>query len=275
MDNCKLAILQYALLFFAKNQMHHAAFMAARAGSMQNADVQAITSTYAQALIPLYGGGRNNQELAKSFANVQKDILGDANTPASLKIERLNPTKESFDDWSDATLQAKLKLGKSRVIPFASQAFKDAGNIKAHSGQNIFDANILKIKIIHGFTPQVPLMKTLYTVFLKWLDTGTDPFQTQLINSGRIPIISSVSIHMQSNAIESGALNSNPGMGNNGKPIDVALPLQKPAPFPSSIKCTMINCTPINPTPPSSTDPNEPNTTPPSCIGEHCPVCEK
>ena len=49
-----LAILQYGLLFFAKNQINHASFMAARAGSVGNADVGKVKTAYIRALIPLY-----------------------------------------------------------------------------------------------------------------------------------------------------------------------------------------------------------------------------
>ncbi len=273
---CGLAILQYALLFFAKNQMHHASFMAARAGSMKNADLQAITDAYIEALIPLYGGGRNNQELAHSLAKAKIDTLGDANNPPVLTIERLNPTKESFDDWNDANLQKKPGLKEGRVIPFASQAFKDAGNIKAHSGQNIFDANILKIRVVHGFKPQIPLMKTLYTIFLKWLDPGKDPFQTHLIQSGRIPIINSVSIHMQSNAIESGHFKSDPGMGNNGKPNESNASNQNSTHMPSPIQCITLSCAPVhNSAHPPKAEPDQYNSVSESCIGDHCPVCRK
>jgi hypothetical protein len=51
-----LAVLQYGMLFFAKNQFNHAVFMAARAGSMGNANLGTIKSVYAKALISLYGG---------------------------------------------------------------------------------------------------------------------------------------------------------------------------------------------------------------------------
>jgi Flp pilus assembly protein TadG len=50
-----LALLQYTLLFVAKNQVNRAAFMATRAGSMQNATAESISKAYLRHLAPLYG----------------------------------------------------------------------------------------------------------------------------------------------------------------------------------------------------------------------------
>ena len=46
-------ILQYAMMFNAKNLVNHASFMAARAGTMQNANLGSVQTAYAKALIPL------------------------------------------------------------------------------------------------------------------------------------------------------------------------------------------------------------------------------
>ena len=104
-----LAILQYGLLFFAKNQINHAGFMAARAGSVGNANLEKIETAFANALVPLYGGGQSATEIAASLAKAKADLAG------NVRIELLNPTKESFDDWNDPDLQAALKTGSRRV----------------------------------------------------------------------------------------------------------------------------------------------------------------
>ena len=48
-----LATLQYGLLFFSKNQINHASFMAARAGSVDHAKLKSVTTAYANALAPI------------------------------------------------------------------------------------------------------------------------------------------------------------------------------------------------------------------------------
>jgi uncharacterized membrane protein (UPF0127 family) len=60
-----LAILQYGM-FFAKNQINHASFIAARAGSTGHAGLSVVQTAYASALVPLYGGGQTTAELAAS-----------------------------------------------------------------------------------------------------------------------------------------------------------------------------------------------------------------
>src|SRR5207249_3564111 len=103
-----LAILQYGMLFFAKNQINHAAFMAARAGSMGHASLAEAKTAYIRAMVPMYGGGRNATELAEAFAKASGDVA------TSTRIELLNPTKESFADWNDPELQAIVGKGKAR-----------------------------------------------------------------------------------------------------------------------------------------------------------------
>ncbi|GAA4029275.1 hypothetical protein [Actimicrobium antarcticum] len=93
--------------------------------------------------------------------------------------------------------------------------------IRPNSGQNIQDANLIKMRITHGYEPKVPLLRSVYAVYLAWLDTGTDDFTTQLIRQGRIPVDTHVTLQMQSDAFEQDPV-SMPGMGNNGNPVEFA-----------------------------------------------------
>ena len=203
-----LAVLQYAMLFFAKNSIDHAAFMAARAGATGNASLASVQSAYVRALVPVYGGGRNAEELAQSHARAAADLAG------NLRIELLNPTRESFDDWNDPALQQSVGQGR-RVIPNGNLAFKNAADIKGRSGQNIQDANLIKLRITQGYEPKVPLMGRLYAEYLRKMDPHTDAFHTQLVAAGRIPVVTHVTMQMQSDAIESEQAASMPGPGND------------------------------------------------------------
>lgn len=236
-----LAMLQYSLLFFAKNQINYAGFMAARAGSMTHASQSEIQAAYTKALIPLYGGGQNTAELATAHGKAGADVAGHT------RIELLNPTRESFDDWNDPYLQNTLGNGK-RIIPNSGQAYKDPNAIGAASGQSIQDANLLKLRITHGYEPKIPLIRTLYTRYLQWLDTGGDAFYTQEVNAGRIPVVSHVTVQMQSDAIEPGNPVSSPGPGNNGSPTDPGEPPAVTTPPP---ECLTIGCGSNNPPAPA------------------------
>jgi outer membrane protein OmpA-like peptidoglycan-associated protein len=223
-------ILQYCLLFNAKNLVNHASFMAARAGSMGNARLDTIQSAYARALIPLYGGGRDSAELSEALTKATADLDGNA------KIELLNPTKESFDDWNDASLQEKY--GR-RAIANSGLSYKDPAQVKSSSGQNIHDANLIKLKITHGYELKVPLAGTMLQYMMKWSDTGKDDFATQLYDKRRIPIVTHVTLLMQSDALEPDNPVSVAGMGNGGNATDPGF-TEDPAKEPP--KCQTIGC---------------------------------
>jgi len=198
-----LAILQYGLLVFAKNQMNHAAFMAARAASMAHASLDQAKEAYIRAMVPLYGGGRNTAELTEAYGKAKADI------EAHTTIEMLNPTKESFEDYNDPALQAVIGKGKgqggadARVIPNTGLYARKA-EVKTPSGQTIQDANVLKLRITQGYEPKVPLMKTLF--------------------GERVAVANVMTVQMQTDAIEPPSTVSSPGRGNDGTPRDPGQP---------------------------------------------------
>lgn len=263
-----LAVLQYGMLFFAKNQINHASFMAARAGAMGNADPGLVQTAYAKALVPLYGGGSSLAELEETFLKVKADIEVNAD------VVLLNPTRESFDDWNDPALQDAL--GESRrVIPNGGLAFKNPDSIGATSGQSIHDANLIKLRITHGYEPKVPFMKHLYTRYLQWMDTASDLAYTRMVAQGRIPVVTHVTLQMQSNAIETNGLLSSPGSGNNGTPSDPGDPPSTDTPPPD---CLTAGCTvdvmPVTPNQPGGDDTDGGGADDGGgCAGGDCPAC--
>ncbi|MDB5758847.1 MAG: TadE family protein [Burkholderia sp.] len=190
-----LAILQYSLLYVAKNQANHAGFMAARAGSMHNATAESISTAYLRSLAPLYGGGSNPAEVAAAVARASADMEG------NYRIELINPRKASFDDFNDPALQKLLKT-RSRVIPNSGLAMRDAADIKPASAQNIFDANLLKLRITHGYQPGVLAAGKVFAAALAATDDGRDMFRSRLLAAGRVPVVNDITLHMNSDAIE-------------------------------------------------------------------------
>lgn len=247
-----LAMLQQGMMFFAKNQLNHASFMAARAGSLANANLTTVKTAYSKALVPLYGGGTDAAELAASLVKASADVAAHA------QVKLLNPTKESFDDFgNNPDLQHKYNTGAKRVIRHGGQAFADQ-EIKPNSGQTLQDANLIKLRITHGYEPKIPIVKNVYLAYLKVSDPKTDAFYTAQLMSGRIPVVTNVTLHMQSDAIEGSPI-STPGAGNNGSPTNPGDPADN-GQLPG---CHGIGC---NPAP----DPIDPNT---PCTGPDCPVC--
>lgn len=233
-------LLQYALMFNARNLVNHASFMAARAGSMGNARLDAIERAYARALVPLYGGGRNAGELAESLARAQADLAGNA------RIELLNPTRESFDDWADEALRGLY--GGQRAIPNSGLSSRNPDEVKPSSGQSVYDANLIKLKITHGYELKVPLAGTVMQFASKWMDRGKDGFATDLYARRRLPIVTHVTMQMHSDPVEPENPVSVVGMGNGGNPVDPGFEEDPPRDPP---RCLTAGCTVI-------VDPNAP-----------------
>ena len=190
-----LGTVQYSQLFFAKNQLDHAAMLAARAGSVGNAKLDAIKNAYTEGLVPMFGGGETAAKLADSLAAAKVSV------EANASIEMLNPTREAFQDFNDPALQTLLDIQGKRVISNRGLAFKP-DSVGPTSGETLQDANLIKLRITHGIKPVVPIISSIYKVYLKWQDTGTDPLQTRLINDGLVPVVTHVTLQMQSDAIE-------------------------------------------------------------------------
>ncbi len=269
-----MAVLQYSLMFFAKNQINHAAFMAARAGSVAHATIDSIEAAYIRALIPLYGGGGNSQELLASQAKVMADL-----TSSTLRIEVLNPTRESFDDFAtDANLNAFFN---TRAIPNSGISFRsDLDQVGATSGQTLQDANLLKLRITHGYEPKVWLLGMIHSRYLSWMDTGQDAFVTKLIAAGRIPMVTHVAIEMHSEALEQkdgqgkSLFVSSPGKGNDGTPHNPGDPVATNIPPP---ECLTMGCTVTDQQDqPNGTDDNGSSGNGGKdqfCAGDNCQVC--
>lgn len=227
-----LALVQYGQLFFAKSQVNHASFMAARGGSTGNAQLKTALDAYAKALVPMYGGGKTPEQIGISLAKAKADV------EVNSRIEILNPTKESFKDFHSPELAKKLGLGNTRVIQNANQAFAEQ-KVGQASGQTIQEANLLKLRITHGYKMSVPIVSNIYKAYLRWLDPKDDEFHTRLVEEGRLPIVSNVTVEMQSNPIEDQNA-SIPGAGNGGKPTD---PGAAPEPVNPPPNCNLYgNC---------------------------------
>jgi hypothetical protein len=248
--------------------------MAARAGSVAHATLDSIESAYKRALIPLYGGGESSQELLASYARAVADL-----TPVALRVEVLNPTKESFDDFAKDT-----KLNEffgTRAIPNLGIGF--SAGLDTHgatSGQTLQDANLLKLRITHGYEPKVWLVGMIHSKFLAWTDTGRDSFVTQLIGNGRIPVVTHVTVEMHTEALEQkdgdgkNVVASSPGQGNNGHAVNPGDPVatDKPAPVCVTMACSVTK-TPSDPNGGNGSSSGGTNNGNGSCAGANCPVC--
>ena len=226
-----LAVMQAAMVYYAKSNVNYAAFEAARAGTLNNASVSSINLAFQKGMLGYYGGGKTTAELVDTMKNVVSKDLG----AAAVRIEILSPTRESFDDYNSPKLQSAMKTSEP-VIPNTGldvlSCPRDVPSCKNDpktnaSGQTLLDANLLKVRITYGIpkAKQMPLVGPFYTWALDKLGAGAgDPFKAALIKDGRIPVVTSAVMRMQSDAIRNNAMVSSPGPGNDGKPTDPGVP---------------------------------------------------
>lgn len=226
------SVLQYALMFNARNMVNHASFMAAREGAVAHANPASIRTAYARALVPLYGGGRTATEIGAALQKASADMV-------HTRIELMNPTQEAFAAYADPALAARYD-GR-RAIPNNHLALRPA-SVDAASGLSIQDANLIKLRITHGYELKVPLASTVMQFMMRWNDPKTDPFVTALYAQRRIPLVTHVTLQMHSDPVDWGNAASNPGQGNNGNPTDPGMPPNPPIEPP---QCVTVGCTVI------------------------------
>jgi len=107
-----LAVMQAAMVYYAKSNVNYAAFEAARAGTLDNASISSMQLAFQKGMLGYYGGGKTMSELADTLTKVVKKDL----SSAAVRIEILSPTRESFDDYNSPKLQAAMKVSEP-VIP--------------------------------------------------------------------------------------------------------------------------------------------------------------
>ncbi len=198
-----LAMIQAGFVMMGKSLLNYATFEAARAGALENARLEPIQKGLARGLIPLYGGGKTSSAILTSFIKAQADL----STHATIQI--LSPTKEAFADYA-------ITENNIRQIPNDNLSFRPA-SVSNHSGVNIQDANLLKIRVIYGYKPF-----SIARPFLTVLGT-LNPEHRAYYQAGRIPIVAHAVVRMQSPAYEHAAYRSNPGAnqddpGTTGSP---------------------------------------------------------
>ncbi len=207
-----LSIVQLALIFIARIEVDYATFMAARAGSTGHAEFGAMRNAYLLAAIPMYGGGSSSAQIAAAYQRASTDLL----VGGHLLLRMTNPTTASFTDWGDPTLRAfegdngapapGCGTPTHRVIPGQNLAYWSSADVGASSGQSIHDASVLKLEVMQGVRPVIPLVNTLFLDVMRDADphAGTvgGRFYTAQLAQGRFPVRSEVTLQMQSDAYE-------------------------------------------------------------------------
>lgn len=203
-----LGLIQLGLMFVAKQIVNEAAFVAARAGAVQNAQTGPMKNALIKALIPFYQDTTNTndlQRLSSALASAQADLA----VPGRLDLTVLNPNADAFSDFglTDSNNQT--------YIPNDSLDYRDHSVRGPKSGLSIQDANVLKIRVTYAYQLKVPLMNWVLQSVMCGVDSGVDAFGRgkglftglaseqdciQYYQQGRVPIVTYATVQMQSPA---------------------------------------------------------------------------
>ena len=205
-----LGIIQLGLMYSAKSIVNEAAFVAARAGSVQNAQKDAMTSALTQALIPFYQNTLDTVP-ATRIANAWVLAQGEAQIPGIVKIDILSPSPDSFSDFGLTDPVTNKTYIPNDNLEYRDYQLKAGGS----SGQSIQDANVLRIKVTYGYQLKVPMMQSVIKAALCGFDSGMNatgrggtPVASAAsdcalyYSQGRVPIVAYATIQMQSRATQ-------------------------------------------------------------------------
>lgn len=179
-----LLAIQWSLVFQARSGLSHALLEAARAGSVDHAQPEAIDAGLVRGLMPfVFGADAGNFEgqIARTSAHVAF-----ARGAGWLAWRQIAPTAASFDDWSvparddrgrpiDGQEIPNDNLAYRRAVPRSGTAAMRAGlPIGSSSGQTLADANLLKLELTYGVKLSVPLAGSV-TTWLMRIIAGCTP----------------------------------------------------------------------------------------------------
>jgi hypothetical protein len=206
-----LGIIQLGLMYTAKEVVNEAAFMAARAGSVENAQLDKITPVMVSGLVPFYQDTTQTVDIVRltlAQAAAKLDTTCDPAGACFLKVEVLNPTSAAFDDFG---ITSNASAGHT-YIPNDNLEYRPHSVTGKTSGLSIQDANALKIKVTYGYELKVPLMKSVINAVMCGVSTGLDAFGegkdpptggtdcTNFYSKGRVPLVSFATVQMQTPA---------------------------------------------------------------------------
>lgn len=189
-----MGIIQWALIYHAKVLLDYAALQGARAGAVRNAQPEAITAGVARAMLPLYLPPTNMAGVDQTVQEVADDLRKFA------RLRILNPTQEAFAAYGRTNASGQTYIPNMYLTARSS-------TIKPPAKINIQDANLLKIQITYGYELDVPIIDELLTSALQIpfvgdvvTPSGYSSFEQFLLSKGRLPMVATATVRMQSPA---------------------------------------------------------------------------
>jgi len=194
--------IELARGFYTKQALSLALLEAARAGITQNARPQAIKIAFQAALGPFYPPTATHS----SAQRVQRalDRRRRATGRAPWQIEIISPSPRAFADFADGSLAIARQTGLAAINNDYQQeqdhARRAAGRVDgtgAASGQTIYQANYLTLRLTYPLEPLTPGLKAMMRI----LGSGGTGYSGQMMAQGYLPIVQEVQLAMQSHPV--------------------------------------------------------------------------
>ncbi len=197
-----LGTLQAGLIYHGKTIVNYATFEAARVGATRHAMLEPMKKELGLRLAPLYGGdgtmAKAAEAMARSSVEVESPVNLDGTVAPATTVKVLNPSVESFDRWGRPSLEYKSRTS----IPNSHLRHQSQTEGADEPGMTLADANLLKIQVTHGVELKIPFINKLIISSLMGLENISDPDPVKIAyyQAGRIPVTSTATVRMQSEA---------------------------------------------------------------------------
>lgn len=164
-------IIQLGLIYQAKSTLNHAAFLAARAGALNNGKKSDMDSSLAAGLTPLFASEATLIGYAQARAKAQLEI----SVARLATLQVLNPTAAAFQDFG----RTRLDGGVKREIPNDTLSYRTT-NAGATYGASVQDANILHLRVTYCYRLIVPVVGRM----IRAVSNALTPFDASLQATG-------------------------------------------------------------------------------------------
>ncbi len=183
-----MTTVQAGLIYHGKTTLNYAAFEAARAGAVNNAQLTVMRDALGLRLAPVQGGDGSTPSAMIALA---KSVIS-AKDGSNTRVKVLNPTTAAFDDWG-----VNSQTSNRRVIPNNHLRHKEH-DVGSSSGLSLRDANLLKIEVTYGIDMKIPVVGGIIARSMALID----PANAHYYARRKFPVSSVATVRMQSEAWE-------------------------------------------------------------------------
>jgi hypothetical protein len=152
-----LSLIQFGIVYMVKLELTHAAFMAARAGAMNNADPAIMRVTLLRGLNQSFEKQTTTSDLARigEADALSVEPLRYADLLHRVEVDLVNPSPAAFKDFGVVDPTTHVTYIPNDNLEFRSTATGST------SKMNLRDANLLKLHVVYGYELKVPLMASV------------------------------------------------------------------------------------------------------------------